>query len=54
MQPILDAFKENLVPLHQYQAGSNGPEAANHLLREDGFKWWLDEDELEEKKSVEL
>ena len=31
------------------QAGSNGPEAANRLLREDGFKWWLDEDELEDR-----
>ena len=47
VQPILEAFKENLIPLYGYQAGSNGPEAANRLLREDGFKWWLDESELE-------
>ena len=54
VQPILDAFKENLIPLYQYPAGSNGPEAANHLLREDGFKWWLDDGELEDENSVEL
>jgi glucose-6-phosphate 1-dehydrogenase len=47
VQPILEAFKENLIPLYGYQAGSNGPEAANRLLRDDGFKWWLDENELE-------
>jgi glucose-6-phosphate 1-dehydrogenase len=53
VQPILEAFKEKLIPLYGYQAGSNGPEAANRLLREDGFKWWLDERELE-VNSVEL
>src|SRR3954468_16235101 len=47
VQPILEAFKEKLTPLYGYQAGSNGPEAANRLLREDGFKWWLDERELQ-------
>jgi len=47
VQPILEAFKENLIPLYGYEAGSNGPEAANRLLREDGFKWWLDENEAE-------
>ena len=47
VQPILEAFKEKFIPLYGYQAGSNGPEAANRLLREDGFKWWLDERELE-------
>ena len=47
VQPILEAFKENLIPLYGYQAGSNGPEAANRLLRKDGFKWWLDESQLE-------
>ncbi len=54
VQPILDAFKENLLPLYPYPAGSNGPSEANQLLQEDGFKWWLDEDELEDKKSVEF
>ena len=47
VQPILESFKENLIPLYGYQAGSNGPEAANRLLRKDGFKWWLDESQLE-------
>ena len=54
VQPILEAFNENLIPLHQYPAGSNGPETANRLLSEDGIKWWLDEDELEDKNSVEF
>jgi glucose-6-phosphate 1-dehydrogenase len=38
VQPILEAFKENLLPLHLYPAGSNGPAAAHRLLEEDGFK----------------
>ena len=54
VQPILEAFKENLVPLQEYSAGSNGPEAAHRLLREDGFKWWMDANEVEDKTSVEL
>ena len=49
VQPILEAFKENLIPLYGYQAGSNGPEAANRLLRKDGFKWWLDERSVRSK-----
>ena len=40
VQPILEAFDENNLPLHPYQAGSMGPEAANRLLKEDGFIWW--------------
>jgi len=44
VQPILDAFKENIVPLESYPSGSYGPEAAHSLLQEDGFKWWLDEE----------
>lgn len=51
VQPILEAFEENLVSLHLYQAGSYGPEAAHHLLKEDGFKWWLDKEAL---KDLEL
>jgi glucose-6-phosphate 1-dehydrogenase len=43
VQPILNAFEENLVPLHEYQSGSYGPAAADLLLLENGFKWWLDE-----------
>ncbi len=40
IQPVLDAFAENKVPLHHYRAGSVGPEASNQLLMEDEFKWW--------------
>lgn len=47
VQPILDAFKDNQVPLHPYSAGSNGPEAAHHLLKDDGFKWWLDKESVD-------
>lgn len=39
-QPILDAFKEKLVPLYSYTAGSMGPEAADELLLQDGYHWW--------------
>ncbi|TFE24713.1 glucose-6-phosphate dehydrogenase [Cohnella luojiensis] len=42
VQPILEAFEENLIRLHAYEAGSNGPEASDQLLEEDGFEWWLD------------
>ncbi|PUB15921.1 glucose-6-phosphate dehydrogenase [Paenisporosarcina sp. OV554] len=40
VQPILEAFEENILPLHPYQSGSMGPESSNRLLKEDGFKWW--------------
>ncbi|WP_025731625.1 glucose-6-phosphate dehydrogenase [Heyndrickxia ginsengihumi] len=40
VEPILEAFKENRVPLHTYSSGSMGPEAAHQLLEEDGYKWW--------------
>ena len=43
VQPILEAFEENLVPLHMYPSGSYGPEASYELLEEDGFGWWLDQ-----------
>jgi glucose-6-phosphate 1-dehydrogenase len=42
VQPILEAFNENTVSLNSYEAGSYGPKAADDLLKEDGFKWWLD------------
>ncbi|WP_066070894.1 glucose-6-phosphate dehydrogenase [Neobacillus soli] len=48
VQPILEAFKENLLPLHLYPAGTNGPTAAHRLLEEDGFKWWLDDEKLQD------
>lgn len=43
VQPLLEAFEENLLPLHSYPAGSFGPAAANALLEEQGFHWWHDE-----------
>ncbi|PEJ53316.1 glucose-6-phosphate dehydrogenase [Bacillus sp. AFS002410] len=49
VQPILEAFEENLVPLQTYKAGSFGPKAADELLAEDGFKWWLDTDFIEKQ-----
>ncbi|MBM7655468.1 glucose-6-phosphate dehydrogenase [Neobacillus cucumis] len=52
VQPILDAFEEKLVPLHEYRSGSNGPDAADSLLAENGFTWWLDEDVEENKEPV--
>jgi glucose-6-phosphate 1-dehydrogenase len=53
VQPILTAFKENLLPLHEYRSGSYGPEAADSLLFENGFKWWLDE-EIQVNKEMAL
>ena len=42
VQPILEAFKENLIPLYEYPAGSNGPEAANRLLEKmDSNGGWM-------------
>lgn len=40
IQPLLEAFQEDLLPLHSYPAGSTGPEAANQLLLADQYKWW--------------
>ncbi len=42
VQPILDAFNENLVPLHSYAAGTYGPAESDALLAKDGFHWWFD------------
>jgi glucose-6-phosphate 1-dehydrogenase len=39
VQPILEAFEENSLPLHEYLSGSMGPEEANALLKIDGFIW---------------
>ncbi|QGQ97271.1 glucose-6-phosphate dehydrogenase [Paenibacillus psychroresistens] len=39
VQPILNAFEENLVPLHPYSAGSFGPDEADQLLARDGYHW---------------
>lgn len=42
-QPVLEAFAEGELPLHSYEAGSYGPEAADELLNRDGFRWWFDD-----------
>ena len=42
VQPLLEAFDQNTLPLHFYAAGSTGPEASDQLLKENGFEWWLD------------
>ncbi|MFC6039396.1 glucose-6-phosphate dehydrogenase [Paenisporosarcina macmurdoensis] len=40
VQPILEAFEEDILPLHLYPSGSMGPDPSNQLLKVDGFKWW--------------
>ncbi|MBM7563998.1 glucose-6-phosphate dehydrogenase [Paenibacillus sacheonensis] len=42
VQPILDAFTENLVPLQTYAAGTYGPAASDELLARDGYRWQFD------------
>ncbi|WP_248925078.1 glucose-6-phosphate dehydrogenase [Paenibacillus hamazuiensis] len=42
VQPILDAFEENLAALHPYAAGTYGPAESDALLAEDGYRWWFD------------
>lgn len=42
VQPILEAFEENLVPLYLYEAGTYGPAESDGLLAEDGYHWWFD------------
>ncbi|RED59303.1 glucose-6-phosphate dehydrogenase [Cohnella lupini] len=42
VQPILEAFEENVVPLRKYAAGSYGPTESDALLAEDGYHWWFD------------
>ncbi|NBD27451.1 glucose-6-phosphate dehydrogenase [Paenibacillus glycinis] len=51
VQPVLDAFQENLVPLRTYAAGSYGPVESDELLERDGFRWRFDsKHEQQEKK----
>ncbi|QIZ09212.1 glucose-6-phosphate dehydrogenase [Priestia megaterium] len=52
VQQILNAFEENMLPLHEYRSGSYGPDAADSLLSENGFKWWLDE-EIQQNREPE-
>lgn len=39
LDPLLDAWENNLAPLHFYPSGQWGPEAADELLEKDGRKW---------------
>ncbi|WP_438347787.1 glucose-6-phosphate dehydrogenase [Paenibacillus sp. FA6] len=43
VQPILDAYKEDIVPLHLYASGTYGPAESDELLKQDGYHWWFDE-----------
>lgn len=43
VQPILEAYEENIVPLHLYEAGTYGPAESDELLKQDGYHWWFDE-----------
>lgn len=56
VQPILDAYRENLVHLHKYPAGTYGPNESHKLLEKDGFYWWFDSknDSTEDEKKGEF
>ncbi|OKP75881.1 glucose-6-phosphate dehydrogenase [Paenibacillus sp. P3E] len=53
VQPILDAFAKNNVPLYPYAAGTFGPAESDQLLAKDGHHWWLDS-AIEEEMEVPL
>ncbi|REB05652.1 glucose-6-phosphate dehydrogenase [Sporosarcina sp. BI001-red] len=40
IQPLLEAFEDNRLPLVTYAAGSTGPKEAKQLLAKDHFTWW--------------
>ncbi|KYG29554.1 glucose-6-phosphate dehydrogenase [Alkalihalobacillus trypoxylicola] len=40
VQPIIENFHTNKIPLNFYQAGSNGPKEADDLVNKHGYKWW--------------
>jgi glucose-6-phosphate 1-dehydrogenase len=40
IDPIEEAFRQNVTPLEKYRAGSWGPAGSDKLLRADGFRWW--------------
>jgi glucose-6-phosphate 1-dehydrogenase len=46
VQPILDAYRDDLIPLQLYPAGTYGPHASDTLLEKDGSHWWLDSKNL--------
>jgi glucose-6-phosphate 1-dehydrogenase len=41
VDPVLNAWASDAVPLHRYAPGSWGPEAADALLAHDGYRWQL-------------
>lgn len=40
IQPLLEAFEDNRLPLVSYAAGSTGPKEAKQLLANDHVNWW--------------
>lgn len=51
VQPILEAYEENTVPLHLYEAGTYGPLESDELLKQDGYHWWFDESKVAEVRT---
>ncbi len=39
VEPVIEAWRKNSVPLYSYKAGSWGPEAADELLNREGHAW---------------
>ncbi|MEW4282865.1 glucose-6-phosphate dehydrogenase [Priestia koreensis] len=54
IDPLLQAFQNNTLPLNTYEAGTNGPKEADELVQKDGFTWWTGKDPAESKLSVNL
>ncbi|MDD9268300.1 glucose-6-phosphate dehydrogenase [Paenibacillus sp. GCM10023248] len=44
VQPLLDAYEQNLLPLSIYPAGAYGPVESDHLLARRGDHWWFDDE----------
>jgi len=40
VQPVLEVFEENKVPLYFYESGSLGPLESTRLVQKEGFNWW--------------
>ena len=54
VQPLLEAFEQNSLPLHFYAAGTNGPEASDQLLNANGFRWWLDGEYIPQSNIIQM
>jgi glucose-6-phosphate 1-dehydrogenase len=39
VQPLLDLWARERIRVHFYEAGSEGPAAADDLLAQDGHRW---------------